>query len=63
MPKSLEPISLGLMSVCYAQNPTARYEGLTTGAYVIQRAIAANPGSAIQDFGQAITTVLAEHDE
>lgn len=62
-PASLPATAAGVLSVAYAQNPSSRYEGLTTGAFLIKQAIESAADPSINQICASLTKALAAHED
>lgn len=61
-PTNLLTASYGILSDFYTQNPSATYQGLTTGAFLVKQAIEVAAGESIADLASAITKVLSQFE-
>ena len=61
-PASLPAAALGVLSVAYAQNPSSRYQGLTTGAFLIKQAVESAVDPSINQICASLTKALESHE-
>lgn len=61
-PASLLPTAFAVLSVFYTQNPKARYEGLTTGAFLIRQAAQSAANPSIGEVCSSLTEALNSHE-
>lgn len=57
-PASLLAASWAALAVAYAQNPASRYEGLTTGSFLLREAIETTGGATITELASGLTKAL-----
>lgn len=57
-PSALMPAAYAVLSVFYTQNPTARYEGLTTAAFLIKQAIESAANASIAEVSTSLVQAL-----
>lgn len=61
-PTALVSAVYGAMAVFYTQNPAARYEGLTTAAFLIKQAIESAVDASVTQIAASLTEALKTHE-
>lgn len=62
-PASLAPAAIGTLAVFYTQNPSARYEGLTTAAYLIKVAVESSSSPTIAEAANSLAKAISAAEE
>jgi len=61
-PANLLAIAYGVLAVFYTQNPTARYQGLTTGAFLIKQAVESAGDPSVAQICASLAKALENHE-
>ncbi len=61
-PANLQAAAAGVLGVSYTQNPSARYEGLSTGAFLIKEAIMQTPDPTVAGLASSLIKVIGGFD-